>query len=210
MNDMVGFIYAEQGGLAGIAGLPSFLKGFVEGGAEAVTGYLGAQKGSSLLASRTATTAGITLLMHTAMVCSDDPVKSVDEVKLDGAGRYATLFGQVKGTQYVQLCSLIDVQGLPDSTDVDVTLDVPVLLLSGDLDVATPTFRSQEVADALPNATLAVFPGRSHVQIAGANICAGQIMTQFVLDPTAKLDTSCLDEAPVVGFVLPDGSGSKE
>ena len=60
-----------------------------------------------------------------------------------------------------------------------------MLLLSGDLDVATPTFRSQEVADALPNATLVVFPGRTHVQIAGANICAGQIMTQFVLDPTA-------------------------
>ena len=35
-------------------------------------------------------------------------------------------------------------------------------------------------------------------------------MTQFVLDPTAKLDTSCVKEAPVVGFVLPDGSSSKE
>ena len=43
-----------------------------------------------------------------------------------------------------------------------------MLLLSGDLDVATPTFRSQEVADALPNATLVVFPGRTHVQIAGS------------------------------------------
>ena len=210
VNDMVNFIYGNQGSLAGIAGLPSYLNGLVEGGAEAVAGFLGAQKGSNLLASRTATTGSYALLMHMAMVCSDDPAKSVDEVKLDGAGRYATLFGQAGAEQYVQLCSLIDVQELPDTTDVDVTTDVPVLLLSGDLDVATPTFRSQEVADALPNATLLVFPGRTHVQLAGSNICAGQIMTQFVLDPTATLDTSCLEDAPVVGFVLPDGSSSKE
>jgi hypothetical protein len=62
----------------------------------------------------------------------------------------------------------------------------------------------------LPDATLVVFPGRTHVQIAGANICASQVMTQFVLDPTAPLDTSCLADAPVVGFALPDGSSSKE
>ncbi len=210
VNDMVDFIYGNQGSLAGIAGLPAYLSGLVEGGAEAVAGFLGAQKGSNLLASRTATTSSYAFLMHMAMVCSDDPVKSVDEVKLDGAGRYATLFGQAGAAEYVQLCSLIDVQELPDSTDVDVTTDVPVLLLSGDLDVATPTFRSQEVADALPNATLVVFPGRTHVQIAGSNLCAGQVMMQFVLDPTATLDTSCVAEAPVVGFVLPDGSSSKE
>ena len=77
--------------------------------------------------------------MHMAMVCSDDPVKSVDEVKLDGAGRYATLFGQAGAAEYIQFCSLIGREELPDSTDVDVTTDVPTLLLSGDLDVATPT-----------------------------------------------------------------------
>lgn len=210
VNDMVGFIYGNQATLAGIAGLPAYLSALVEGGAETVAGFLGAQKGSNLLASRTATAGAYAVLMHAAMVCSDDPVKSADEVKLDGAGRYATLFGQANAEEYVQLCSLIGVQELPDSTDVDVTTDVPVLLLSGSLDVATPTFRSQEVADALPNAALVVFPGRTHVQIAGANACASQIMTQFVLDPTAPLDISCLAEAPVVGFVLPDGSSSKE
>lgn len=210
VNDMVNFIHSNQGSLAGISGLPAYLSGLVEGGAEAVAGFLGAQKASNLLASRTATAGAYAFLMHVAMVCSDDPVKSADEVKLDGAGRYATLFGQAAAEEYVQLCSLIGVQELPDSTDVNVTTDVPVLLLSGSLDVATPAFRSQEVADALPNASLVVFPGRTHVQIAGVNLCASQVMTQFVLDPTAPLDISCLAEAPVVGFVLPDGSSSKE
>ncbi|WP_129671858.1 alpha/beta fold hydrolase [Candidatus Chloroploca sp. Khr17] len=210
LDDMVNFIYGNQGSLAGIAGLPSYLSALVDGGAEAVAAFLGAQKGGTIVASRTAMKGEIALLMHMAMVCSDDPVKSADELKLDGTGRYASLFGQTVADQYVQFCSLINVKELPDSTDIPVTTDVPTLLLSGDLDVATPTFRSQEVADALPDATLVVFPGRTHVQIAGANLCAGQVMTQFVLDPTATLDTSCLAEAPVVGFVLPDGSSSKD
>ena len=210
VDDMVGLIYGQQGTRTGALSLPAFLAQLAEGGAETVAEVLGSSKAGNLIASRTATTSPMSLLMHLAMVCSDDPVKSADEVKLDGAGRYATLFGQAGGAEYAEFCSLIKVKALPDATDVDVTLDVPTLLLSGDLDVATPTFRSQEVADALPNATLVVFPGRTHVQIAAANICAAQVMTQFVLDPTTKPDTSCVKEAPVLGFVLPDGSSSKD
>jgi hypothetical protein len=35
-------------------------------------------------------------------------------------------------------------------------------------------------------------------------------MTQFVVDPAAPLDTSCTEESPLLGFVLPDGSMSRE
>jgi len=31
-----------------------------------------------------------------------------------------------------------------------------------------------------------------------------------VLDPTAPLDTSCLTDAEVVGFALPDGTSSTD
>jgi pimeloyl-ACP methyl ester carboxylesterase len=147
--------------------------------------------------------------MHFAMVCSDDPVHSVDDVITDGAGEYAALFGMNVAEEYAALCSLLDVQELPDSTDVNVAVDVPTLLLSGDLDVQTPTFRSQIVADALPNGRMLVFPGQTHVQIASINTCAMKIMSQFVLDPAAELDTSCMDDDPALGFVLPDGSTSK-
>jgi hypothetical protein len=33
-------------------------------------------------------------------------------------------------------------------------------------------------------------------------------MVQFVLDPTASLDTSCIETSPLPGFVLPDGTMS--
>lgn len=210
VDDMVSVIYDQQGDHIGAMSLPALLSSIVAGGAETVVELFGPMKGASLLAGRAPTPGAYALLMHIAIVCSDDPVVSADEVKLEGAGRYATLFGQAGAAEYIEYCSLIDVQGLPDTTDVDVTTDVPVLLLSGDLDVATPAFRSQEVADALPNATLLVFPGRTHVQINGSNICAAQIMTQFVLSPTAALDTRCVSAAPVLGFTLPDGSNSRE
>ena len=209
IDDMVGLIYQLQGDLIGAMSLPATLAQLT-GSAEAATEVLGSIKGSGLLAGRDAGPSPMAILMHMAMVCSDDPVNSVDDVKLDGVGRYATLFGQAGAEEYAAFCAAIGVASLPDDTDVDVTTDVPALLLGGDLDVATPTFRSREVADGLPHATLIVFPGRTHVQIAGVNLCAGQIMTQFVLDPTASLDTSCTAESPLLGFVLPDGSMSKE
>lgn len=209
-QDMVNFIYGRQGDMIGVVSLPATLQQLTEGGTEVIAELLGTIEASTLLASRNAPPSAMALLMHMAVVCSDDPVHSTDEVVLNGVGAYATLFGQMEAEQYVQFCSLIDVQELPDSTDVNVSTDVPVLLLSGDLDVATPTFRSQLLADALPNATLVIFPGRTHVQIASANLCAADVMTQFVLDPAASLDTSCTETSPLLGFILPDGTTSTD
>jgi len=126
----------------------------VAAGPEQAAQKLGEIKAGKLIASRTAVKSPMALLMHMAMVCSDDPVHSVEDVITDGVGQYAALFGQAGARQYAELCALISVEELPDATDAEVTADIPVLLLSGDLDVATPTFRSQTVADALPNATL--------------------------------------------------------
>jgi hypothetical protein len=57
---------------------------------------------------------------------------------------------------------------------------------------------------------IVVFPGRTHVQIAGVNLCAAAVMTQFVLDSTASLDTSCTEASPLLGFVPPDGTTSTD
>jgi pimeloyl-ACP methyl ester carboxylesterase/heat shock protein HslJ len=208
-QDMVEWIYEQQGSKYSVFGLPYMLDQLTQGGAEAVQQYLGGEKGSKLIASRDATNGGLAFLMHIAMVCSDDPVHSVEEVITAGVSEYPKRFGEGLAQEYSALCALINVKELPNSTDVNVALDIPTLLLTGDLDVQTPAFRSQLVADSLPNATLIMLPGSTHVQIGGANRCAAQVMTQFVLDPTAELDTSCTELSPVLGFILPDGSVSK-
>ncbi|MDX1417818.1 MAG: serine hydrolase, partial [Candidatus Promineifilaceae bacterium] len=94
----------------------------------------------------------------------------------------------------------------PEETDEPVTADIPSLLLSGGLDVAVPAVRSQLVADALPNATHVIFPGHTHDQIGGLSQCVANVFTQFIADPAAELDTSCLATPDYVGFILPDGT----
>jgi pimeloyl-ACP methyl ester carboxylesterase len=191
--------------------VPATLQVLSQGGADKVVEVLGPVKGSRLLASRSASdVSGMALLMHAAMVCSDDPVHSSDDLITAGTGPYATRFGLSVALEYVTLCSVVAVKELPDSTDVNVSVDIPVLLLSGNLDVATPTFRSQIVADALPKATHVVFPGRTHVQLAGVNLCAFDILARFTRNPAAPLDTGCMRNTPVLGFVLPDGTMSTD
>ena len=202
-------IHGQQGSGIGAFSLPAFLWQLSQEGAAVIDENLVPALGGSIVASRDRTEGEEAILMHLAMVCSDDRVNSMDDVNIEGVGEYARVAGQSLSELYALACPLLDVQELPDATDENVTLDVPTLLLAGDLDIATPTFRTQQVADALPNDTFVIFPGRTHVQLNGANQCAGQIMTQFVLDPTAPLDTSCAKEPSPYSFVLPDGSPSK-
>jgi pimeloyl-ACP methyl ester carboxylesterase len=209
-EDLAGLIYELQGSVYGAFGLPFLLADLAAGGVEQTREALGSIKGVKVIESRGATGGGMAMLMHAAMVCSDDPVRSVDEVITDGVGTYAALFGRMVGEEYTALCSLVNVEALPDSTDVNVHTDIPVLLLAGDLDVATPAFRSELVAEALPDGRLMVFPGRTHVQLGSVNRCAFDILGQFLADPAATLDTSCLQEARVLGFVMPDGTMSTE
>jgi pimeloyl-ACP methyl ester carboxylesterase len=210
-SDLANTIHKTQDNPFTVFGLPQILELLTQGGVDTMGELLGEEKATKLLAARDPVDGGLTVLMHFAMVCSDDHVNSVDDVITEGVGEYARLFGQAQAPGYVHACSIIDVAEMPDSTDIDVTLDVPTLLLAGGLDIDTPAFRSQIVADALPNATLLTFPGQGHVQISSAtHICAGQIATQFILDPTTSLDTSCLEDFQVPAFVLPDGSMSHE
>lgn len=210
-DDLVALVYEMQGSRIGAYSLPATLQILSSDAAEQTAAILGQRRGSELLASRDSSAeSGMAMLMHAAMVCSDDPVHSASDVITRGTGRYAREHGEIVAKDYVAMCSALDIEELPDSTDVDVRVAIPVLLLSGSLDVATPAYRSQIVADALPNATHLIFPGRTHVQLAGINICAFDVMAQFTRNPVAPLDTGCMNDDPAMGFVMPDGTISTD
>ena len=209
-TDLADYIYGYQGDKNNVYLIPFVLASITEPGhIEDLTAMLGDAQAKNIIASRELTKGGEAFLMHLAVVCSDDPVKSLDEIILDGAGEYARLHAQSQAEIYILGCPLIGVQELADATDQNVTVDIPTLVLSGDLDVATPAFRSQLVVDALPNATHVIFPGHTHVQFGQLNQCAADVYTQFIADPAATLDTSCLKESNVIGFMLPDGTFSQ-
>lgn len=204
--DLAKLISKQFGSATSVVGIPYLLTVFAAD-VDTLTEALGYESGQTAVASRGATEGGLATLMHYAVVCSDDPVTSIDDLIIDDTvGEYARQIGEVTAQEYVIACDALNVQQLPDATDENVTAAIPTLILAGSLDVNTPAYRSQIVADALPNDTFVVLPGRTHVQINGANECAGQIMTQFVLDPTAPLDLSCADESSPYPFLLPDGS----
>lgn len=209
-TDLLSTIYGMQGDRIGVMSLPALLNGLVGDGRASMAATLGPLTGQKLLAQRGATVGGMAIVMHLAVVCSDDPVRSRDELVTDGMrSRYARLTGQMFAQEMVGLCATIAVPELPASTDVDVTTDVPTLILSGGLDVATPTFRSDVVARSLPRATLVVFPDGTHVQLGAINLCAARIASAFVRAPGAPLPLACVKESRFPGFVLPDGSMSR-
>lgn len=208
-EDLAMAIYEMQTGQIFIRSLPAMLHFAVADGRQSMASVLGELVGQKIIASRNAAGGGIATLMHAAVVCSDDPVTSIDDMIVpEKASRFAQVFGRAVLEEYLMLCDAVDVPPLPDSTDIDPVSDVPTLVLSGWLDVRTPTARSLEVAKALANATLVTFWQGTHVQLGEVNLCAGQIVQAFVADPSAEIDPSCIDDIPARGFVLPDFSMS--
>jgi len=81
--------------------------------------------------------------------------------------------------------------GPPDPAENEpVVWDHPTLLFAGAFDPITPPQWARTVADRLPNATLAEFGEYGHDSDSGW--CAQALSTDFMSDPTATLDTSCV------------------
>ncbi|MEX5728707.1 pimeloyl-ACP methyl ester carboxylesterase [Rhodovulum iodosum] len=205
--DLAETIFGFQTGQIGIHALPAVLDTMLADGRASAAALLGDQKGAAIVASRGATEGGSAILMHMAVVCSDDPVTSADDMIIEpDASAYARAYGAAVLEEYVEFCRAVDVPSLPDDTDVDVTTDVPTLILAGDLDARTPVIRSELVAETLPRATIVEFPQGTHVQLGEINQCAGKILRAFLDDPDATPDTGCIADMPRRGFVLPDGT----
>jgi pimeloyl-ACP methyl ester carboxylesterase len=209
--DLASTIFGFQTGQIGIRSLPAVLAAILADGRTSAGAILGEMKGAELMASRGAAPEGGAMLMHMAVVCSDDPVTSAADMIVEpDASAYARAYGQAVLEEYIELCRAVGVVPLPDETDIDVTADIPTLVLAGDLDARTPAIRSLLVAETLPRASFVLFPEGTHVQLGEINQCAGAILRAFLADPDAKVDTSCIADMPRRGFVLPDGTLSIE
>jgi pimeloyl-ACP methyl ester carboxylesterase len=209
-SDFVRMVYEAQGSGFGVSALPYTLRQLVDDGRASMATGMGGFLGQKAFAAVGAPSPSIATVMHLAVVCSDDPVRSVDELVVAGVrNRYAILFGQQIAREYVDNCEVVGVPSLPDSTDVDVSADIPTLILSGGLDAQAPTFRSEAVAKSLRNARLVVFPDATHAQLNGINVCAAKIMMAFVRHPDGPLPLKCLQASQFPGFFLPDGTMSR-
>ncbi|MFM7678670.1 MAG: alpha/beta hydrolase, partial [Roseiflexaceae bacterium] len=103
---------------------------------------------------------------------------------------------------YTETCAAAAVPALDANVNKAFTTDTPTLLLSGRYDPITPASMGDTVVAGLPNATHVVLPNAAHGAFTD-NDCAVQITNQFLTDPRATLDTTCV-AAQKVTFATPD------
>lgn len=134
--------------------------------------------------------------MYASTMCAEDGDYGA-EALVDIEGLYPDVVRVVGGTldnDLLELCPVWRVAALPAEVDTPAQSDVPTLLLSGELDPITPPAFAEEVATALPNSTTLTFPRQSHGVFFRTD-CARQLVNQFVLDPTARLEVACIAHA---------------
>ena len=112
-------------------------------------------------------------------------------------------YARSDASSYIEMCSYMNLPVLPDETDVPISSDLPVLLLSGAFDPATPAYNAEEVLATLPNGFSFEFPYGGHVQFLTGDPCAESIVASFLADPTTEPDSSCIDEALPLSFAPP-------
>ena len=107
---------------------------------------------------------------------------------------------------YLRRCALLQVAGAGPDEYVYPTADIPTLILSGAFDPATPPAFGEHVAGKLKNAYALTTPDTGHgLLFSSPTQCPGQIVRQFLQDPTQAPDGSCIDalKPTFLGRVVP-------
>ena len=124
--------------------------------------------------------------MELSVMCAEDYPWFPDAPT---AGRY--LMGDMMHKAVGIQCEIWPRGPVPEDFHEPVTGDVPVLLLSGELDPVTPPEYAEAVARHFPNSLHLVAPGQGH--IATTRGCMGDIVSEFIAAGSAEaLETECL------------------
>lgn len=140
--------------------------------------------------------------MHLSVVCTED-VPRISRQELDMLD--VSFFGRALVDDFVRACGLWPRGKLPADYYDPVVSDVPVLILSGGIDPATPPRHGEAVARTLRNARHLIAPHIGHgVSLRG---CAPRLVESFIRKPDGRaLEASCLEQIPRPLFMLPMGA----
>jgi pimeloyl-ACP methyl ester carboxylesterase len=144
--------------------------------------------------------------MHFAVICAEDLPRITPELSARAAqSRFGTAFVDL----YTQACASVATRPVPAAFYTVPRSDVPVLVLSGGLDPATPPRHGAAVAAALGNARHIVAPALGH-GVSG-QACAPRLITRFVRERDhINLDAGCLEQLPTATFFEPIESVRRE
>lgn len=141
----------------------------------------------------------LALGMHFAVICAEDMPSLTDEVRRT---LEPTRFGPVFADLYADACASLLTRPVPAEFRQVPRSEVPVLVLSGGLDPATPPRHGDSVVTRLGNARHIVAPYLGH-GISG-QACGPRLITQFIrAEDFRQLDASCLEKLPAAAFFEP-------
>jgi pimeloyl-ACP methyl ester carboxylesterase len=137
--------------------------------------------------------------MHFAVICAED-LPRLGETHRRAAA--ATRFGTAFTDLYSEACAAIATRSVPEGFYQVPRAEVPVLVLSGGLDPATPPRHGASVAERLGNARHVVSPHLGHGLSGQA--CGPRLITRFVREGDfTNLDADCLEKLPAASFFEP-------
>jgi pimeloyl-ACP methyl ester carboxylesterase len=141
----------------------------------------------------------ITEGMGYSVLCAEDqPFYSLDDAAKVNADSY---LGDITAVQLFNICRVWpNTQATPDFKK-PVQSDVPVLLLSGEVDPVTPPENGDLVAQSLPNSLHLVAPGQGHNVIYRG--CIPRIAADFIDTGSIQgLDTACVQDIQPLPFFV--------
>jgi pimeloyl-ACP methyl ester carboxylesterase len=126
--------------------------------------------------------------MSLCVVCAEDtPFISETDIKKATAGTY---YGDWRARATIAACKEWPRGKIPANYSDPVRSDVPVLLISGDVDPVTPPWLAADAATHLTHSRQIVGKNWSHSSISD---CGNQVMADFMSRGTAEgLDASCM------------------
>jgi pimeloyl-ACP methyl ester carboxylesterase len=139
--------------------------------------------------------------MYLSVTCAED-VPFIDPTEAAKANE-GNPFGNYRVIQQTRACSLWPRGKIPDDYHQPVTSDIPVVILSGNIDPITPPERGEEVASHLRNSKHIIIPHGAHGPDGLTNVdCLDKIMLQFLAKGNARdLDTTCVEKVRPPPFV---------
>lgn len=146
----------------------------------------------------TADSTGIAMGMHSAVVCSEDNHRVTEQMRKDAKLSYfsATMLEAIEKT-----CDVWPATQMDDDFSLPIVSDLPTLLLSGELDPATPPNWGAMATKGLTNAKHFIAPYATH-GVANQS-CGNDIIADLVNSGSVDgLDAECLNKDVRRSFYL--------
>ena len=142
------------------------------------------------------TDSGIARGMQLSVLCAEDiPFIKEDEIKPALGG---TFYGEARARLYQKACAEWPRGEVPAKFREPIKSDIPVLMLSGELDPVTPPDAATPLLKGLPNARQIIIHNATH----NTYDCAERLAREFIERGTAQgLDASCVTQIKRQPFI---------